>query len=131
MMQEPHTFFEGIFVGEQIAGSANESQLSGLMIEGERAVLATSGDGGCALFTNYRLIVGEQAGLLSKRLRVKAISRTTIAAYTIDPDTTVTLELLGGVFGRARLIFDPDFDPMQLSQWLGETLVGNISKEES
>ena len=84
-------------------------------------MFASGGDSGAALFTSARVIVAEQVGIMSKRLAVKAFRRDTILAYSIDPDAAVTLTLMGG-FGQALLVFDQGFDPMLLSDWLGETL---------
>ena len=62
--------------------------------------------------------------LLNKRRAVKAFRRDAICGYAIDADTMITLTLLGPSFGSAVLVFDEGFDPMTLSTWLGETLVG-------
>lgn len=107
-------------VGAALA-DANESSLAGLLVGSERALCASGGDSGAALFTSARVIVAEQVGIMSKRLAVKAFRRDAILAYSIDPDTLVTLTLMGS-FGQATIVFDQGFDPMLLSDWLGETL---------
>ncbi len=119
----PPVFVQGAMVGGLLAGGVEESALIGLLVPGETAQLATGGESGSALFTSARVLIAERVGILSKRLAVKAIRRDAIVAYTIDPDTLVTLTLQGGSFGTANLFFDNGFDPMHLSTWLGETLV--------
>ncbi len=119
----PHDFIAAATVGSVIAKAEENSTLFGLLVAGETAELATSGDNGSALFTSARVIVAERAGIISKRFVVKALRRDAISAFSIDADTLVTLTLLGGSFGKAALIFDEGFEPMQLSTWLGETLV--------
>lgn len=110
----------GAMVGSALP-DANDSALAGLMVEGERAIFASGGSDGAVLFTSSRVIVAEQVGIMSKRLAVKAFRRDTIFGYGIDPDKAVTLTL-HGYFGLAALVFDQGFDPMLLSQWLGDTL---------
>lgn len=122
MANAPYDLVTAALVGKPVAGPADQSSLAGLLVAGERAEFATEGEAGAALFTNARVIVAQRVGVLTKRLAVKAFPRGAIVAYSIDPDTLVTIELLGG-FGKATLIFDTGFDPMLLSQWLGETLV--------
>lgn len=119
----PHDFITGATIGSVIADAGENSSLFGLLVAGETAELATSGDNGSALFTSARVIVAERAGIISKRFVVKAFRRDAISAFAIDADTLVTLTLFGGSFGKATLIFDEGFEPMQLSTWLGETLV--------
>lgn len=119
----PHDFIAGATVGKVIADAGENSTLFGLLVAGERAELATSGDNGAALFTSARVIVAERAGIINKRFVVKAFRRDAISAFAVDADTLVTLTLFGGSFGKATLIFDEGFEPMQLSTWLGETLV--------
>ena len=119
----PHDFIPAATVGNVIADAEENSTLFGLLVAGETAELATSGDNGAALFTSARVIVAERAGIISKRFVVKALRRDAISAFSIDADTLVTLTLFGGSFGKAVLIFDEGFEPMQLSTWLGETLV--------
>lgn len=123
MANQPHDFVTGATVGTVIEGGAENSSLFGLLVAGETVGLATSGENGSALFTSARVIVAERVGIISKRFAVKAFRRDAISAFAIDADTMVTLTLFGGSFGKAALIFDPGFDPMQLSTWLGETLV--------
>ena len=115
----------GATVGSVLA-DANDSALAGLMVEGERAILASGGDDGAVLFTSTRVIVAEQVGIMNRRLAVKAFRRDMIFGYGIDPDKAVTLTLHGH-FGMAALVFDPGCDPMVLSQWLGETLALSAS----
>jgi hypothetical protein len=115
----------GAGVGSLLA-DANDSALAGLMIDGERAILASGGDDGAALFTSSRVIIAEQVGIMNRRLAVKAFRRDSILGYGIDPDKAVILTLHGH-FGTAALVFDPGFDPMVLSQWLGETLASTSS----
>ena len=119
----PHEFIPAATVGNVIADAGENSTLFGLLVASETAELATSGDNGAALFTSARVIVAERAGIISKRFVVKALRRDAISAFSIDADTLVTLTLFGGSFGKAVLIFDEGFEPMQLSTWLGETLV--------
>lgn len=121
MAASPHSLIGGAMVGRALAGGPGQSSLSGLLVAGETALFATEGDGGSALFTSSRVIVAEQAGLMKKRLTVKAFRRDSIIAYAIDPDSLVTLTLFGG-FGQVVLHFDAGFDPMHISDWLGETL---------
>lgn len=123
LASQPHDFITGATVGKVIAGGAEDSSLFGLLVPGETVDIATSGENGSALFTSARVIVAERIGIISKRFAVKAFRRDAISAFSIDGDTLVTLTLFGGSFGKATLIFDEDFDPMQLSTWLGETLV--------
>lgn len=118
----PHDFIAGATVGNVIDDAGENSTLFGLLVAGERAELATSGDNGSALFTSARVIVAERAGIINKRFVVKALRRDAISAFAIDADTLVALTLFGGSFGKATLIFDEGFEPMQLSTWLGETL---------
>ena len=110
----------GAMVGSALP-DAKDSALSGLMVEGERAIFASSGGDGAVLFTSSRVIVAEQIGIMNKRLAVKAFRRDAIFGYGIDPDKAVTLTL-HGYFGLAALVFDQGFDPMLLSPWLGGTL---------
>lgn len=124
MSGTPHSFVAGARVGRLLEGGVDDSPLSGLMVAGERGELAAAGDKGAVLFTNARVIIAEEAGVMSKRLAVKAIRRDTISSYVIDPADTVALTLQGGSFGTVNIVFDAGFDPMQLSTWLGETLVG-------
>lgn len=126
MASQPHHFIPAAKVGAALAGGAEASVLFDLIVPGETAVLAVGGDNGSALFTSARVLVAEQVGIISKRMAVKAFRRDGISAYSIDVDTLVTVNLFGGNFGMATLIFDEGFDPMMLSQWLGETLVGTI-----
>ncbi|OBX18015.1 hypothetical protein A9995_13835 [Erythrobacter sp. QSSC1-22B] len=119
----PHDFITGATVGSVIADAEENSTLFGLLVAGETAELATSGENGSALFTSARVIVAERAGIISKRFVVKVFRRDAISAFSIDADTLVTLTLFGGSFGKATLIFDEGFEPMQLSTWLGETFV--------
>lgn len=128
MMGEPHNFIFMAMVGNVVPGGPAASPLAGLLVSGERPMLATAGDSGSALFTSSRLLVGQQAGILSKRLTVKSLRRDHIFAYAIDPDSYVTLDLFGA-FGKANLLFDAEFEPMQLSEWLGITLAGSASQE--
>ena len=123
MAAQSQMFIAGAMVGNVLDGGPESSDLYGLLVAGETAALATVGEGGSALFTSHRLLVAERKGMLSKRLAVKAIRRDGIATYAIDPDSIVSLTLSGGSFGTATLMFDPGFDPMHLTQWLGETLV--------
>lgn len=120
MSSSPYTLSGGAMVGGAL-DSVEDSPLLGLLVRDETALLATSGEGGSALFTSGRVIIAEEAGILSKRLAVKAFRRNSIFAYTIDPDKAVSLTLFGA-FGQALMVFDPGFDPMLLSDWLGETL---------
>ena len=113
----------GAMVGTALA-DPNDSALAGLMVEGKRALFASGGDDGAVLFTSSRVIVAEQVGIMSKRLAVKAFRRSMIFGYGIDPDKAVTLTL-HGQFGLAALVFNPGFDPMLLSQWLGDTLAAS------
>ena len=124
MASTPHSFVEGARVGELLAGGPEESPLIGLLVAGERAELAAAGENGAVLLTNTRVIVAQETGMMKKRLAVKAIRRDAITGYTIDPADTVALTLQGGSFGTINIIFDAGFDPMQLSTWLGDTLVG-------
>jgi hypothetical protein len=126
---QPYDFISSAMVGDVVA-DPSQSQLSGLLLQGENAILATEGEAGCALFSDTRLLVGHQAGILSKRLAVKSLRRDGIIAYSIDPDTHVLLELLGN-FGKATLYFESSFNPMHLSQWLGQTLTGSPGRGES
>lgn len=121
MSSSPYSLSAGAQVGGILPNGVEDSPLIGLLVAGETALLGTSGEGGSVLFTSGRVIVAEQTGIMSKRLAVKAFRRDTIFAYTIDPDKAVTLTLFGA-FGQAALVFDPGFDPMLLSDWLGETL---------
>ncbi|MGL5838002.1 MAG: hypothetical protein ACRCY3_05805 [Sphingorhabdus sp.] len=123
---QPYDFVTSAMVGS-IVPDAEKSQLSPLLLPQEKAILATAGELGCALFTSHRLLVGEQTGIMTKRLAVKVLRRDTIMAYTIDPHDLVTMELIGG-FGHATLNFDKDFNPMALSEWLGETLIGSAQE---
>ena len=124
MANEPHDFITAATVGAVLAGGPEASALFDLLVQGETAVLAVGGDNGSALFTSHRVLVAERVGIISKRMAVKAFRRDAISAYSIDVDTLVTLNLLGGSFGKATLVFDEGFDPMMLSPWLGETLAG-------
>jgi hypothetical protein len=117
----PYDFVTMAMVGDTIDGDASNSSLSALLVDGEKAILATNGDSGCTLFTSTRVIIGQKAGILTKRLAVSALRRNSILAYSIDPSDVVTLDLLGS-FGKATLLFDGSFNPMLLSSWLGETL---------
>ncbi len=128
LASQPHDFVTGATVGSVIEGGAETSSLFGLLVAGETADLATSGENGSALFTSARVIVAERVGIISKRFAVKAFRRDAISAFSIDADTLVTLTLFGGSFGKATLIFDEGFDPMQLSTWLGDTLVDANSR---
>jgi hypothetical protein len=101
-----------------------------LLVSGEEPLIGTEGNSGCSLFTTQRLLVGQTSGILSKRLTVKALRRNMIFAYSIDPDSMVTLDLLGS-FGKANLLFDSGFDPMALSEWLGSTLAPPMPKDNS
>lgn len=123
----PHEFVSMAMVGSTVP-EAGESNLAGLLISGEAPILATSGDSGSALFTSHRVLVAQQTGILTKRLAVSVFRRDQILAYSIDPSEYVTLKLFGS-FGSATLMFDGGFDPMQLSSWLGETLVGQIDQK--
>ncbi len=127
VMNTPHEFITGAMggvpVGKAVDGGPGGSSLAGLLVEGEQGLIATQGDDGASLFTSTRVIVAQQIGLLKKRLSVAAVRRNTILGYSIDPSSQVTLVLLGS-FGKATLMFDEGFDPMHLSQWLGETLAG-------
>jgi hypothetical protein len=116
----PYALVAGAMVGS-LDASVDDSPLIGLLVANEIAMLSASGQDGAVLFTSARVIVAEQAGILNKRLAVKSFSRQAIIAYAIDPDTHVTLTL-SGAFGTAALVFASGFDPMVLSQWLGETL---------
>jgi hypothetical protein len=129
IMNEPHSFIAGAMVGDLVDGGVDASPLAGLMVKGEQAIVATAGESGSALFTSHRLLVGQRAGIISKRLTVSSLRRDAVVAYSIDPDSFVTLELLG-VFGTATLMFDIGFDPMLLSHWLGETLALPLSLQE-
>lgn len=122
MANTPHDFITAAQVGKAL-DDAESSSLFGLLVAGETVELATSGDNGSVLFTSARVLVAERVGIISKRFAVKAFRRDAISAFTIDADTLVTLTLFGGSFGKATLVFDEGFDPMQLSTWLGETLV--------
>lgn len=124
MASSPHDFIPNAQVGGLIAGGPQDSSLFDLLVPGEAAVLATGGDNGAAMFTSARVLVAEQVGIVSKRFAVKAFRRDAISAFSIDSDKLVTLTVFGGSFGKATLIFDAGFDPMQLSTWLGETLAG-------
>jgi hypothetical protein len=130
VMNTPHDFITGAMggakVGALVDGGAERSSLAGLLVAGERGLIATDGDEGASLFTSSRVIVAQQVGIMKKRLSVAAIRRDTILGYSIDPSSHVTLILLGA-FGRATLMFDEGFDPMHLSSWLGETLAGQPS----
>ncbi len=119
----PHDFITGATVGKVIESGAENSSLFGLLVSNETVAVATGGENGSALFTSARVIVAERKGIISKRFAVKAFRRDAISAFSVDADTLVTLTLFGGSFGKATLIFDEGFDPMQLSTWLGETLV--------
>lgn len=123
MASTPHDFISGATVGGVLAAGPEASSLFDLLVDGETPVLATGGDSGSALFTSARVLVAERVGIMTKRFAVKSFRRDAISAFTIDADNTVTLTLLGGSFGKATIIFDEGFDPMQLSTWLGETLV--------
>ena len=120
MASAPYTLSGGASVGSALT-NVQDSPLIGLLVAGERGLFGTSGESGSVLFTSTRVIIAEQAGILSKRLAVKAFRRDSIFAYAIDPDKAVTLTLFGA-FGQAMLVFDAGFDPMLLSDWLGETL---------
>ncbi|MBL8656641.1 MAG: hypothetical protein JNJ92_04680 [Altererythrobacter sp.] len=122
MASTPHDFISAATVGKPI-GVMSDSTLFGLLVRGETAELATGGENGSALFTSARVLVAQRVGIVSKRFAVKGFRRDAISAFSIDADTLVTLTLFGGSFGKATLIFDEGFDPMQLSTWLGETLV--------
>lgn len=123
MAGEPYEFISVAMVGDIVA-DPSQSQLFGLLLPNEVAILATKGEEGCALFTSSRLLVGLQVGILSKRLSVKSLRRDGIIAYSIDPDTLVALELIGN-FGKAMLFFDKGFNPMRLSEWLGQAVAGS------
>ena len=119
------TFIEHAKIGVVRDDWQTRSPLAALLVTGETVMLATVGNRGSALFTSQRLLVAEEAGILTKRPLVKAIRRGAIDAYVIDRDETVTLALRGGGFGTAVLEFeDEGFDPMLLTAWLGETLTG-------
>ena len=124
MASQPHSFVSGAKVGSLLEGGVDDSPLSGLLVDGERGDLAAAGEKGAVLFTTARVIIAEETGVMSKRLAVKAIRRDAITSYIIDPAEAVSLTLQGGSFGTVNIIFDAGFDPMQLSTWLGETLVG-------
>ncbi len=115
----------GAPVGSALPNPA-DSVLGGLLVEGEHAIFASGGEDGAVLFTSSRVIIAEQVGIMNKRLAVKAFRRDAIIGYGIDPDKGVTLTLHGH-FGQAALVFDPGFDPMALSQWLGDTLASTSS----
>ena len=123
MASQPYDFVSGAMVGD-VVPEPGQSQLSGLLVSGEHAILAAEGDGGCVLFTSTRVLIGEQAGIMSKRLAVKSLRRDSIIAYAIDPSTHVSVELIGA-FGKATLHFAEGFNPMLLSEWLGSTLTGS------
>lgn len=127
MSSTPYALSGGAQVGGALPNGVEDSPLTGLLVAGEEALLGASGESGAVLFTSARVIIAEQTGIMSKRLAVKAFRRDTIFAYTIDPDKAVTLTLLGA-FGQAALVFDPGFDPMLLSDWLGATLVTSTAK---
>ena len=125
------TFVSDAKIGTVISDWQARSPLAALLMPGENVALATLGNDGSALFTATRLLVGEEAGLLTKRLVVKAIRRSAIDAFAIDKENKVTLALRGAGFGVATLVFeDENFDPMQLTMWLGQTL-DRIQTEES
>ena len=123
MANSPYTMVGQATVGAQLS-NVEESALFGLLVAGETALLAAGGDDGDVLLTSARVIVAERVGIISKRRAVKAFRRSAISAYSIDADSKVSLTLLGPSFGSAVLVFDEGFDPMTLSSWLGETLVG-------
>lgn len=123
MTSSPYTLVGAAMVGSAIE-NVEDSQLSGLVVSGEEPILAAGGEDGAVLFTSTRVIVAEQSGIISKRLAVKAFRRDAIVSYTIDPDKLVNLTLFGA-FGQVDLYFETGFDPMLLSQWLGETLGSN------
>lgn len=121
MSNSAYTLVGGALVGAALADPGEESTLSGLMVDGETAEFGSNGENGAALFTSHRLLVAERVGMISKRMAVKAVRRSSIFSYAIDPDKTVSLSLFG-TFGTVVLVFDEGFDPMLLSRWLGETL---------
>ena len=125
---QPHDFVTGAQVGKPIAGGLAESSLVGLLVPGEEAVLAADGEAGGVLLTTARVLVAERVGILNKRMAVKSFRRDAITAFAIDVDRTVTVTLFGASFGKAALIFDEGFDPMLLTGWLGETLVGTTAQ---
>lgn len=123
MASSPYTLVGAAMVGSAIE-NVEDSQLIGLLVSGEEPILAAGGEDGAVLFTSTRVIVAEQSGIISKRLAVKAFRRDAIVSYAIDPDKLVNLTLFGA-FGQVSLYFETSFDPMLLSQWLGETLGSN------
>ena len=123
MANSPYTMVGQALVGTLLT-SVEGSALFGLLVTGETALLAAGGEDGEVLFTSARVIVAERVGILNKRRAVKAFRRDAICGYAIDADTMISLTLLGPSFGSAVLVFDEGFDPMTLSTWLGETLVG-------
>lgn len=123
MTSSPYTLVGAAMVGGAIE-NVEDSQLIGLLVSGEEAILAAGGEDGAVLFTSTRVIVAEQSGIINKRLAVKAFRRDAIVSYAIDPDKLVNLTLFGA-FGQVSLYFETGFDPMLLSQWLGETLGSN------
>ncbi len=131
-MNQPLDFITGgmggALVGTLVDAGPERSSLAGLLIGTETAMIATDGADGASLFTSSRVIVAQKIGILNKRLSVAAIRRDTIVGYSIDPDSHVTLVLIGA-FGRATLMFGDGFDPMHLSKWLGETLAGPHQQE--
>lgn len=112
-------------VGSPLKGGLESSNLAGLMVKGEVANFAAEGPKGSVLFTDKRVLISEQVGVISKRMAVHSLRRTDIRAFSIDPSDDVTVVIIGKIFGQAILLFDKDFDPMLLTQWLGETLLNS------
>ena len=121
----PQNYFEGLSVGGVAGAAAAREQLDALLLPGETVAFAVGGDDGAALFTDRRLIISTEAGLLNRRRMVRVIARSAIGAFSIDVENVVNLTLLGKDFGTAQLLMDKGFDPIKLSQWLSQPMTAS------
>ena len=124
-------FIEIALVGGGAEGARTAEQLAPLLTDGEEVIIATHGEGGGALFTSYRLILVNDAGLFSKRSIVRFIRRSAIEAVSIDASSMLEVKIAGNGFGTAHLFFDAALDPVPLSRWFADAMSSTESKGSS
>lgn len=116
------TGFFGAMLGDEAKGAETIAQVEPILLEGEEVEIATRGDNSGAVFTNLRLIIVNEAGLLNKRSVISFIRTASIDGVSIDADSMFQVKLAGRGFGGAHLFFNDSIDKLKMTNWLSKAV---------
>ncbi len=113
------SFIEAVILGAEKDTGEVRAQIEPLLGKDETIQFVTKGDSGGAVFTDRRLLIAADAGIINKRSAIYSIRRADIAAFKIDVSSYTEVTLRGPGFGEASLMFDADIDQLKLAAWFG------------